>query len=311
MTDDYQHKPVLLSEVIEGLAIKADGIYIDATLGRGGHSQAILERLGNEGRLIILDKDPQAIAIAEKKWATDKRISIEHLTFSQIGEVAASHQLNGKVSGILLDLGVSSPQLDDPARGFSFLKEGPLDMRMDPTQGMSVAEWLEKADETEVANVLWEYGEERYSRRIGRAIVRARELEPIHTTVKLAEIIAAAHPAWEKGKHPATRSFQGMRIFINQELTELKTCLAQCREILAVGGRLAVISFHSLEDRIVKHFFREENKGEELLSYLPLPLDYEAPWIRCVGRAIKPTEEEVSINPRARSARLRIAEKIR
>ena len=310
MADDYQHQPVLLAEVLEALAIRSDGIYVDGTFGRGGHSQAVLKRLGQQGRLIVLDRDPAAIKVATEKWGNDQRVSIAHCAFSHIAEVAARYAVTGQVNGILLDLGVSSPQLDDPNRGFSFLKPGPLDMRMDPSQGISAAEWLATATEVEMATVLWEYGEERYSRRIARAIVKARELELIKTTEQLAETVAKAHPAWEKGKHPATQSFQAIRIFINQELNELKTCLSQCREILAIGGRLAVISFHSLEDRIVKHFFRNEVTGEQFLSYLPLPTDYPQPWIRSVGRAIKPTKEEVVINPRARSAKLRIAEKI-
>lgn len=306
-----KHQSVLLNEVIVALAIKPQGVYIDATFGRGGHSKAILEQLDKAGRLIAIDKDPDAIAFAKKYFNNDSRFSIYQGAFNQLAEIAEKEKVIHRVDGILLDLGVSSPQLDDPQRGFSFLREGPLDMRMDTTSGMTAEEWIATAKEAEIARVLWEYGEERFSRRMARAIVNERLKAPIQTTARLAEIISAANPRWEKTKHPATRAFQAIRIFINQELVQLSACLEQALDVLAVGGRLAVISFHSLEDRMVKRFIRDnsrdtlgaKNKYEEFFAGKKLRL-------KSLGKAIKASESEVAVNLRSRSAILRLAEKL-
>lgn len=299
------HLPVLLNEALEGLAIQPDGIYIDGTFGRGGHSRAILEKLGPQGRLIAIDKDPEAIAEAIKH---DTRFVIEQGSFARIKEIAQKYGVDKKVNGILLDLGVSSPQLDDPLRGFSFLRNGPLDMRMDPGAGQSAADWIAKATDTAMADVFKTYGEERHARRIAQAIVRERAVAPIETTARLSKIVADANPAWEKGKNPATRVFQAIRIFINQELDDLEQCLKQSVEILAMQGRLAVISFHSLEDRIVKRFMRDGAKGN-FPENIPVTQAELNPELRIVGRAIKPALDEIENNPRARSAVLRIVEK--
>ena len=310
MTQTYTHKPVLLDEVLAALAIRADGVYIDATFGRGGHAGAILERLGPEGRLLGLDKDPQALAEAGRRFGADERFAIERGSFAQLGRHVQQRGWEGKVNGILLDLGVSSPQLDDASRGFSFRNDGDLDMRMDPEQGRSAAQWLASASEREIADVLYQYGEERHSRRIARAIVGARAEAPITRTARLAEIIRAAHPGREPGRDPATRSFQGIRIFINAELDDLRECLPQALAALAPGGRLAVISFHSLEDRIVKRFMRDEAKGDRFPPGLPVPQSALNPRLRVVGKAIRAGEREVAQNPRARSAVLRVAERL-
>ncbi len=305
----HQHQPVLLAEVITHLGIKPDGIYIDATFGRGGHAQAVLGCLGPTGRLLAMDKDPEAIACANQHFSSDKRFSIYHGSFAKLKTFIENQQVTGKVDGILFDLGVSSPQLDNPERGFSFQQSGKLDMRMDSSSGVDAATWIESVAESELANVLWEYGEERYSRRIARAIVAARVEAPIATTQQLAEIIAKAHPAWEKGKNPATRSFQAIRIAINHELDDLKQGLDQALEALNVGGRLLVISFHSLEDRIVKHFIQHHERGDHLPARLPVKHIDHAPRLKRLGRAIQASAIEVARNPRARSAVLRIAEK--
>ncbi len=310
MTQTYTHRPVLLDEVLAALAVRADGVYIDATFGRGGHAGAILERLGPEGRLLGLDKDPQALAEAGRRFGADERFAIERGSFAQLGRHVQQRGWEGKVNGILLDLGVSSPQLDDASRGFSFRNDGDLDMRMDPEQGRSAAQWLASASEREIADVLYQYGEERHSRRIARAIVGARAEAPITRTARLAEIIRAAHPGREPGRDPATRSFQGIRIFINAELDDLRECLPQALAALAPGGRLAVISFHSLEDRIVKRFMRDEAKGDRFPPGLPVPQSALNPRLRVVGKAIRAGEREVAQNPRARSAVLRVAERL-
>ena len=306
----YEHKSVLLNESIAALNIDPQGIYVDGTFGRGGHSKAILEQLGEKGRLIAFDKDPQAIATAEEKMADDTRFSIYHGSFAEMEEYLVAQNLCGKVNGILLDLGVSSPQLDDPTRGFSFQQAGPLDMRMNDQQGMSAAQWINKAKEAEIASVLFEYGEERYSRRIAKAIVMARENEPLNDTRQLAEIIKQAHPRWEKKKHPATRSFQGIRIFINNELGDLEECLNQSYRCLAMNGRMAVISFHSLEDRKVKRFFKQMVEGDKLPPDLPIIDEAVNRKMRLVGKQTKAGKQELADNPRARSAVLRVAEKI-
>lgn len=311
MAQDYRHQPVLLHEVMAGLAIQSDGIYIDATFGRGGHSKAILDHLGVDGRLIAIDKDPTAVKFAEQNFVHDPRFKIVQGSFNQLSEIVAAEKLSGAVTGILLDLGVSSPQLDDPERGFSFLQDGPLDMRMDTSRGMTAAEWLATAKEAEIADVMYEFGEERFSRRMAHAIVQERAIEPIVTTARLAAIISKANPAWEKTKHPATRAFQGIRIFINQELADLEVCLAQALDVLAVGGRLVVLSFHSLEDRLVKQFIRRHSRGEELPAKLPIAFaEMQKPRLKNLGRAIRAKDSELAVNPRSRSATLRIAEKL-
>ena len=311
MTESQAHHPVMLNEVMEALCIRAAGVYVDATFGRGGHSAAILERLDVAGRLIAIDKDPQAIEVAREWSARDRRFSVYQGTFAMLEYFAEAAGVSGKVNGILLDLGVSSPQLDAAERGFSFLREGPLDMRMDPSGGESAAEWLARAAEADIAGVLKTYGEERYAKRIARAIVKARRQGPIATTLQLAEIVAAANPAWERDKHPATRVFQAIRIHINQELEELPGALAQAVRVLARGGRLAVISFHSLEDRIVKRYFRDQARGDgDLPPGLPVPAAALKPVLRLVGKAQFPGEAEIAVNPRARSAVLRVAEKL-
>lgn len=307
-----EHKPVLLAEVLEGLNIKASGLYIDATFGRGGHSQAILGCLGSEGNLMALDQDPAAVDVARQAGPfQDPRFCIEHANFSQLKTLLQDRGWNGKVDGILLDLGVSSPQLDDPDRGFSFLKDGPLDMRMNTEQKMDAATWLNTAKEKEIADVIYEYGEERQSRRIARAIVFDREKTPFTRTLQLSQMIARILPNKEKNKHPATRTFQAIRIFINRELDVLSTVLNDCVDILAPNGRLCVISFHSLEDRIVKQFMDKQSKGDELPANLPIKNDEINVRMRKIGKSIKPCDSEINENPRARSARLRIAEKIR
>ncbi len=305
-----EHQSVMLTEVIEHLAIKPDGIYLDATFGRGGHAQAILQQLGPRGRLLAMDKDPDAIAYAKEHFVTDARFSIHHGSFTELTDVIRRENLIGRIDGILLDLGVSSPQLDNPERGFSFLHAGPLDMRMDCSKGVDAATWLAAISEEALMKVFWEYGEERYARRITRAIIAARQETPITTTRELADIIAAAHPAWQKGKHPATRCFQAIRIAVNHELDELEQVLVQSVAALKVGGRLLVISFHSLEDRMVKHFMQREECGIELPAGLPIKhLDRHFHFKR-LGRAIKPSTKEIGMNSRARSAILRIGEKL-
>lgn len=311
MSEERGHLSVLLAESLSALQIRPDGIYVDATFGRGGHSSAILQGLGENGRLLAMDKDPEAIRAAEAMFGKDERFSIVHGSFAMLAQEVDKRGWRGRVDGVLLDLGVSSPQLDDASRGFSFLRDGPLDMRMDPTSGKSAADWLAVAKEGEIADVLKEYGEERFAKRIARALVRSRDEEgPIRTTGRLAEIVAAANPRWERDKHPATRSFQAIRIFVNRELEDLDRCLEQVVELLAPGGRLAVISFHSLEDRRVKRFIRRHAKGEELPPGLPIREEQLKRSLRAVGRAIRAGEDELAVNPRARSAVLRVAEKI-
>lgn len=308
----YSHEPVLLHEVIQGLAIKPTGIYVDATFGRGGHSRSILDLLDDKGFLLALDKDPEAVLSVGEELQQDKRFAIEQGTFSELLHMAEKHQLIGKVDGILLDLGVSSPQLDNPNRGFSFLKDGPLDMRMDTTTGMDAATWLNAAKGSQIAEILKLYGEEPMARRIANAIVVERVKQPILTTLHLASIVRAVKPSRERdrGKHPATQTFQAIRIYINKELDELKHVLEQSLELLAVGGRLVVISFHSLEDRIVKRFIRLHEGGDIYPFKLPIQHAQIQPRLRSVRRVLKPSIKEITSNPRARSARLRIAEKL-
>jgi len=306
-----EHQAVLLKESIDGLNIIKDGLYIDGTFGRGGHSRAILERLGETGRLLAFDKDPEAIAYAEQQLGKDKRFSIVHASFATLGQVARERQIDGKINGILLDLGVSSPQLDNPERGFSFMQEGPLDMRMNLTQNHTAATFVNHAKAEEMAAVFREYGEERFAGRIARAIVEAREIVPIKTTIALAEIVKKANPKWEKHKHPATRIFQAIRIYVNEELTDLSCALKEGVEVLALEVRLSVISFHSLEDRIVKQFMKKMEQGNAPPKGVPVrEVDIKTCFKR-VGKAIKPHDNEIRGNVRARSAVLRIGEKIK
>lgn len=307
MTD---HLPVLINEATDALNINPSGIYVDATFGRGGHSQQILNKLDNQGRLIAIDQDPDAIAWAKRHHEKDNRFTIRHQSFAALEGFALESNLSGLVDGILFDLGVSSPQLDEAQRGFSFMRDGPLDMRMDNSQGQTASEWLAYVDEATLITVLREYGEERFARRITLAIIEARKEEMIVTTAQLAKIVANAVPKIEQHKHPATRTFQAIRIYINRELDVLKEALTQSLNVLKVGGRLAVISFHSLEDRIVKRFMRDQARGEELPRGLPVKSGFKNQTMKIVGKAVKASNEEVAGNPRARSAVLRIAEKI-
>jgi 16S rRNA (cytosine1402-N4)-methyltransferase len=310
----YEHKPVLLGEVIEALNIRADGNYIDATFGRGGHSREILKRLGPQGRLFAFDKDPEAIKFAQNEFVQDKRFEIIQGSFAMLMQHIQQRQLHEQCAGILFDFGVSSPQLDDAERGFSFRFDAPLDMRMNPDEGVSVAEWLNKADETDIANVIYEYGEERASRRIAKAIVNARTESPIETTTQLAELIKQVIPVKRnknkaKEIHPATKTFQALRIFINRELDDIKDVLPQAVDVLCPQGRLAAISFHSLEDRIVKRFMRDESTPKNYPPELPIMPEDETVRLKQIGKKIKAGEEEVNANPRARSAVLRVAER--
>lgn len=306
------HQPVLLHAVLDGLAIKPDGVYIDGTFGRGGHSEKILEQLSERGRLIAIDKDPQAIAAADKKFSDDGRFTIVHDSFSAIKAVSEDQDVLGCVDGILLDLGVSSPQLDDAARGFSFLKAGPLDMRMNPNVGESAADWLHRAHEKDIANVLYRYGDEKSSRKIAKAIVGARLEQKIETTTELAALIETVVPVYRSQKHPATKSFQAIRIFINNELGDLEQFLSDCLRVLKVGGRLCVMSFHSLEDRLVKQFMVRESKGEEFPPEIPIKAsEIKAGCLKKINGLIRPDQQEIKDNVRARSARLRVAEKVR
>ena len=304
------HVPVLLGPVLEGLNIKANGCYVDGTFGRGGHSGAILERLSENGRLIAIDRDPQAIASAPKELLSDPRFELIRGESAQLEKFIDERGLRGSVDGVLLDLGVSSPQLDEAGRGFSFLRDGPLDMRMDPDAGISAADWLARVDEKELRRVLKTYGEERNAARIARAIVTARDEAPLKTTVQLADIIAAAAPAHGQKRHPATKSFQAIRVFINGELDQLERALEQGVNVLRRGGRLCVISFHSLEDRLVKRFIRESSRESEQYRGMPsVPAEFR-PKLRPVGKLIEATPAEIEANRRARSARLRVAERL-
>ncbi len=307
-----EHITVLLDEAVNGLALKEDGIYVDGTFGRGGHSRFILDRLGENGRLIAIDRDPRAIAVGEDLMRKDPRFQIIHGPFSGLAEYVKDLDLKGKVDGVLLDLGVSSPQLDDAERGFSFMRDGPLDMRMDPTSGISAADWLAKADVEDISWVLKTFGEEKFAYRIARAIVADREETPFLRTLDLAQLIERLCPKREKKKHPATRSFQAIRIYVNSELEEIHKVLDGALDTLAIGGQLSVISFHSLEDRIVKRFIRKQEKGREYPAGLPLTdaQMQSGKTLTAVGKALKPSDREVDDNPRARSSVLRVAKKI-
>lgn len=311
-----EHFTVLLNEAVEGLCLKDNGIYIDGTFGRGGHSRYILSKLSKQGRLIAIDRDPRAIAEAKK--IEDPRFHIEHNSFSEIPQICEKLGLVGKIDGILLDLGVSSPQLDDAERGFSFMRDGPLDMRMDTTQGLSASEWLQQVSEQDLSWVLKTFGEERFAKRIAQSIVNYNKnalqdgKDPLNSTLQLANLIANSVPFKDKHKHPATRSFQAIRIFINSELDELERVLVAAVAVLAPKGRLSIISFHSLEDRMVKHFMRKQSKGDVVPKGLPLREDQiqRNQTLKIIGKAIMPTEQEIQVNSRSRSAVLRVAEKI-
>lgn len=309
MTQGTSHLPVLLQPALDGLNIAADAVLVDATYGRGGHSAAMLQRLGPDGRLAVIDQDPEAIADARSRFADDARVSIWHGSFAELERMARETGVHGRVDGLLLDLGVSSPQLDSPERGFSFRDDGPLDMRMNPAAGESVADWLARTDEAEIARVIKEYGEERYARRIARSIVRARAEEPLLRTAQLAAIVARAAGPSPSDRHPATRTFQALRIHINDELGALDRALEAGVFILAPGGRFAVISFHSLEDRRVKQVFRAHSQPPAASRRLPQAPDFQAR-LRLIGKMIRPDPNEEQANPRSRSARLRIAERL-
>lgn len=306
----FQHQAVLLQEAVDALVTDKDGFYIDGTFGRGGHSRLILNRLSKQGKLLVVDKDIEAIEAADSLQKQDERVVVAHRSFADIAESTDIYGLKGQVAGVLLDLGVSSPQLDAAERGFSFSKSGPLDMRMDTSKGMTAGEWINEAPEVELAKIFFEYGEERHSRRIARAIVRVRAIAPITDTLQLAEIVKQAHPAWEKHKHPATRVFQAIRIFINDELKDLEKALLGITEVLGIGGRMVVISFHSLEDRLVKQFITKQVKGDDFPPDLPVTQSQLNPTMKRVGKPVKAGEDELAGNMRARSAVLRVAEKI-
>ena len=308
MTSDT-HVSVLQTEAVQALGIVADGKYIDATYGRGGHSQKIIEQLGESGQLLAIDRDPDAQADAERRFGKDQRFNIVSANFSELDQVVDQQGWLGSVDGVLLDLGVSSPQLDVADRGFGFSRDGLLDMRMDPSTGVSAAQWLADVREEDLVFVLKTYGEERYARRISAAIVAARDTAPITRTLQLAEIVKAAHPRWERHHHPATRSFQAIRIQVNGELDAIKQALTKAPQVLKLGGRLVVISFHSLEDRIVKRALRKPPPPADIPRHLPLPETHAHPW-RLIGKAQKASEEEVARNPRSRSAVMRVAERV-
>ena len=304
----YQHQAVLLEEAVTSLRIQGDGFYLDATFGRGGHSRAIMAGLTEQGRLFTLDKDPQAVAAGLEEWGNDPRFSIVQGSFAEMARMVQEWQIERNLDGILLDLGVSSPQLDDPERGFSFRKDGPLDMRMDPTKGVSAADWLAETSEREMSRVFWEFGEERHARRIARSIVKTRQQQCLESTTQLAELIETTIGKREK-KHPATRCFQAIRIVVNNELGELAFGLEAAIRQLRPGGRLVAISFHSLEDRLVKRTFREAVRPGKVRRNIPDHPDW-SPRLKLIGKAIRPSEQEISANPRARSAIMRVAEKV-
>jgi 16S rRNA (cytosine1402-N4)-methyltransferase len=306
----FQHTPVLLEEVLAALQVREAGRYLDATFGRGGHTAAILERVGKEGRVVAIDRDPDAIRAGEERFAGDGRLMLVNGPFSQLAQVATQAGLAGGFDGVLLDLGVSSPQLDNSARGFSFAQDGPLDMRMNNASGMTAADWLNRAPEREIARVIREYGEERFAKRIAHAIVNARSQQPLSRTLQFAEIVAAAVPMREPGKHPATRTFQAIRIQVNQEFAEIEAALEGSLVALAPQGRVCAISFHSLEDGIVKRFMQKHSQEDPVYAGLPEVPAHARPKLRRIGRAIHPSDAEISRNPRARSSIMRVAERM-
>ena len=311
MSDTFKHITVLLNEAVAALAIKPAGIYLDGTFGRGGHSRLLLQQLGEAGRLIGFDKDPQAIQTGLTLAQEDPRFTIVQRSFADLAQEIESQQLTAQVDGILLDLGVSSPQLDDASRGFSFMHDGPLDMRMNPASGISAADWIAEVSQEQLAQVFKTYGEERFAKRLAKAVVERREQHAFTTTADLAAVISAAHPSWEKGRHPATKAFQAIRIFINNELGDLEQGLEAAVKVLKPGGKLVVISFHSLEDRIVKQFIRRMEKGEQdnLPRDLPVITQRFEPILKACGKPQYASAEEVLANPRSRSAVMRVAEK--
>lgn len=311
MTEQFSHETVLLHETVDALQPK-DGVYIDGTFGRGGHTRLLLSKISPNSTVIVFDKDPLAIAEAQRLQAEDGRVQIIQAGFAQMAQEIEQRGLLGQVDGILLDLGVSSPQLDDASRGFSFMKDGPLDMRMDTSRGQSAADWLATAEEQDIAQVIKEFGEEKFGKRIAHAIVERRKTQPVTRTAELAELIDEAVPVKDKYKHPATRAFQGIRIYINAELEQLRVGLKAAVEVLAPEGRLAVISFHSLEDRLVKRFIKEQSRGKVVPHNLPITqAEIDADKVlKALGKAIKPSEEEIAHNVRSRSAVLRVAEKL-
>ncbi|MBA3022571.1 MAG: 16S rRNA (cytosine(1402)-N(4))-methyltransferase RsmH [Gammaproteobacteria bacterium] len=308
MSEAFAHATVLLNEAVDALQVQPDGIYVDGTFGRGGHSRLILQQLGAQGRLIALDKDPAAIAAG--RAIEDARFTLVHRGFEQLAQVLQELGV-GKVDGVLLDLGVSSPQLDDEQRGFSFRFDAPLDMRMDTSSGQTAAEWLATVEEKELAEVIRDYGEERFARQVARTIVAARQERAIETTKQLSDIVAQCVRTREPGKNPATRTFQAIRIYINRELEELESILPQCVEQLKEGGRMSIISFHSLEDRIVKRFMRDMAQGDKVPKFVPIrAVDVPQGKIKLVGKPVFASDGELSANPRARSAVLRVAERL-
>ncbi|MCP3674977.1 MAG: 16S rRNA (cytosine(1402)-N(4))-methyltransferase RsmH [Gammaproteobacteria bacterium] len=311
MGETFRHTTVLLDEAVNALAIEADGFYVDGTYGRGGHSQLILEQLGEHGHLIGIDKDPEAITHGQEIHNQDVRLTMYQGSFATIKALAEERDFLGKIDGVLLDLGVSSPQLDDADRGFSFLRDGPLDMRMDPTSGISAADWLASAEEDEITDVLKRFGEEKFGKRIARAILDQRKTKPLTTTHELVELIDEAVPVKDKYKHPATRSFQGIRIFVNEELSDLEKVLEGILEVLKPGGRMVIISFHSLEDRMVKRFIRKHVQGDDFPIGLPVTEEQLNKRLKAHGKAIKANKKQTHLNPRARSAVMRVAEKLR
>ena len=305
-----EHTPVLVEAVVPSLALRPDGLYIDATFGRGGHTARLLEALSGDGEVVAIDRDPQAIAAGRTRFAGETRLRLVQGEFAELGVLVRSQTTRRYGDGVLFDLGVSSPQLDDPARGFSFSKDGPLDLRMDPTRGESVAVWLEHASVDEIRHVITTLGEERFANRIAQEIVRSRHSAPLRRTLELAALVARCVRTREPGKHPATRTFQALRMFINDELGQLQAGLAAALEVLAPGGRLAVISFHSLEDRAVKQFMARHSSADPALAHLPVLPPSAQPRMKLVGRKQRPTAAELARNPRARSALLRVAEKL-
>jgi len=304
------HQTVLLTEAVDALVLDSQGTYVDGTFGRGGHSAAVLEKLGEQGCLLAIDRDPTAISYGAEQFGSEPRIEFVHAEFSSLKSVILERNLAGNLSGVLLDLGVSSPQLDEADRGFSFMREGPLDMRMNNSSGMTAAEWLNSAKDSEITEVLKVYGEERFAKRIARGIVEARAEKPLATTKELAKVIKSAVPVFDKGKHPATRSFQAIRIFINGELDELETTLSDVVELLAPQGRLVVISFHSLEDRIVKRFMRDASRPPRLPKEIPVTGQQTKTPMRLVGKPVHAGKAEIEANPRSRSAIMRVAERV-
>jgi 16S rRNA (cytosine1402-N4)-methyltransferase len=305
-----EHTPVLAVEALAGLALEAGGYYVDATFGRGGHTALILRALGPEGRVLALDRDPQAVAAGERQFAHEVRLTLAHASFADLATLVPAHAHQHPCRGVLFDLGVSSPQLDDPRRGFSFRADGPLDMRMDPTRGAPVSAWLARAGLDEIRQVIATFGEERFARRVAQAIVARRGKGPLVSTGELAALVAGAVRTREPGKHPATRTFQALRMFINDELGQLERGLRAAAEVLAPGGRLAVISFHSLEDRAVKRFMQRESQVDPALGKLPVIPAEARPRLKLIGRKMRPSATEMARNPRARSALLRVAERL-